>query len=156
MTTKFKSNDPLQALLREALHKQKVEIKPQPRDPMRAFKDKHSIYDSPAWKPGRLVALVHVSDNGERTKLGIFQEHINERAHGRRFVPWTGPEPMFHTFTCIKAIDPARRCDCIQAAEEIVHGRYWLEVRQPPVHIESSRELHELRERFEELLESYN
>lgn len=140
---KFKSNDPLQSLLREALHRQKVEVS---AIPSKAWKlpDAGDIYQASSWKPGRPeVLVVHVDTSGLKTILGLFQEQLNSRAHGSRLLPALQAEGTI-----------CRDLSAIPRVE--VHGDYWLQAREPVQHSESVDEVRAIKDRFHELLASYD
>lgn len=135
-----RSNDPLNQLLRKALHEQRG--RPQPTPPPRPLPPRDPVcdlYSSPLnWTQGKRVSLIHRSSDGRETFLGVFTELLNERAKVRRLV-------RDHE---AKAHGPLPR--------EIVSGPYWLrsQVHVPPA--DSSEELRSIRERFLELMKEHD
>ena len=93
-----------------------------------------STYGNPRnWRPGALVELLHRSDTGEVTSLGIFQESFYRGTSDRRL---------------------QRSDSTVSDRTEWVSGRYWTEPCPTPFHQfeETPLELEQLQQRFDELL----
>lgn len=138
---KLKSNDPLNALLRQALYEKKVSVKLQPMK--LTGHDPHDLYQSSAWKPGRLLVLIYVDSSGVKSLLGLFQEMLNQRAKARRLVR---PDKE----TCAKTMNLSA------LPREEVTGDHWLKVQRRTPRQESPDEVRALRARFTELLATYD
>lgn len=144
MTPKLKSNDPLQSLLREAMHQAKVQVQTK-TVPSKTWKlpDTADLYQAASWKPGReAILVVHVDTNGLKTSLGMFQEQLNSRAHGSRLLP-LAPEAQQKLYS-----------ESLPRIE--VHGDYWLQPKEPVHFQESPEEIQAIKDRFHELLELYS
>lgn len=137
---KPKSNDPLQLLLRSALHEMRSKVlvtssKVSSTSPNTTPQLRQC--ERPSWTPGRLVALIHLAPTGRRTYLGVFQELKSDLFKARRLVP-------------------AHQTAHGKLPEEIVTKDYWL---HPQVHIaaaDSPDEVRAIEARFAELLREFS
>lgn len=143
--TKFKSNDPLQHLLREALHQQRATRSrktapshvPQGPDPF-------DLYQASAWKPGReLVLVIHSDQFGTETIIGLFSEQINPRAHGSRLIP-------------VSEEIKAKTLKLSDIPRNYVHGDHWLQPKVKVSYTEAPDEAAEITRRFHELLSTFD
>lgn len=134
--TKPKSNDPLNALLREAMFQQraKVQVKTVVLPTTKSSDEALDLYRNPLnWTQARIVSLIHRSPEGREVFLGVFTELVNNRAKARRLIP--------------SHVTPTSTLP-----RETVTGDYWLhpQVYQPPA--DSPREIAAIRARCRELL----
>lgn len=136
---KFKSRDPLQSLLREALHAQRSDPTKAHKAPLVAQPDPGDLYQPSCWKPGKLIILIHVAEDGSKSLLGLFQEQFNTRASARRLIP---PPAAVRAATQNLSALP----------HEEVRGSYWLQPQKFCFSKESPEELRALHARFNELM----
>lgn len=128
-----RSNDPLNKLLRDALHQQKgkisITVKPQPCSPV------GDLYKTESnWVQGKTIQLIHRAKNGHESFLGVYVELLNPRASARRLIPAHG------------TVHGSIRC------REVVQGDYWLHPQVTIPRKETPREVKEITERFHELM----
>lgn len=132
----MKSNDPLNQLLRQALHEQKSRVTVTLLGTNSQISGPSRQCDRPQWTTTRLVSLVHRSAQGRETFLGVYTEMKNDLLKARRLVP---SDKTAHG----------------SLAKEVVTGDWWLhpQVYQPLP--ETAREVREIEARFKELMEQY-
>lgn len=137
---KTKSNDPLQILLREAMHQQRTRVQVTlvqtsslsqvtSTPPTRQC-------DRPQWKETRTVSLIHRSPQGRETFLGVFTEVQNDLLKARRLLP-------------------ANKTAHGTLPKEVVTGDYWLHQQVPPSHEDTAQEVRAIEERFKELMKEW-
>lgn len=123
--------NPLDDLLRDAM-KAKAAKPPKRRDPIKVTITSNAMQSIPNWVPGRRISLVHVSELGRETFVGVFQEyHWPAAGNARRLVP----------VGLTESID----------AVETVTGDHWL-VPQSPKRKDTAQEIEALRKRFFNLI----
>lgn len=131
-----RSNDPLNKLLRDALHQQVKKITVVATSP-RALPHitPGDLYRTESnWVQGKTILLIHKAEDGHESFLGIYIELLNPRASARRLIPAHGT-----VHGSVKN-------------REIVKGDYWIHPQIPAPQPTSSRERREIRQRFNELM----
>lgn len=134
---KLKSNDPLQLLLREAMHAQRIKasgssslekLSPQPILKQCERKDQWTIQGT--------VALIHRDLKGRETYLGAYDVQVSHLFRARRFMP-------------------SHATPHGKLPREVVSGDYWLHQQTfvPPE--ESLHEVQAIERRFKELMDLY-
>ena len=105
------SNDPIQKLFREALHLQaqtKLSLKAKAEQLLQEYHDQ--VHNEANWLPNGIVTVIHTSEEGVQTTIGMFQELKNKYVkNGRRLVPIQTDE------------SPAQ-----PSKSEFVEGNFWL------------------------------
>lgn len=130
---KLKSNDPLQLLLRSALHEARKRVTVQPAGAQQPLRQ----CQRPEWTRGRLLSVIYVCpQTSRRTYLGVFQELKSDLFKARRLVP-------------------SNQTAHGKLPEEIVTQSYWL---HPKVHVaaaDSAEEVRAIEARFAELMKEF-
>lgn len=133
---KLKSNDPLQVLLREALHQQKNRVAITLVTKPTGTRVSSRQCDRPQWTETRLVSLVHRSPQGRETFLGVYTEMRNDLLKARRLVP---TDKTAHG----------------TLPKEVVTGDYWLHQQTFTPPPDTAQEVQAITERFIELMKEW-
>lgn len=136
---KPKSNDPLQILLRNAMHQMrgKVSVTLSAKQSLSQSKTVELRQcERPQWTPTRLVALIHRSPQGRETYLGVFQELKSDLFKARRLVP---SDKTAHG----------------ALPREVVTQDYWLHPQVHTAAADSPEEVRAIEARFADLLKEY-
>ncbi len=117
-TPSLPSNDPLQKLLREALHLQQIA---KGQNSLRAKADRilaeysAKLHNQENWIPSGVITVIHTSETGEQTTLGMFQELKNKYVKdARRLV----------------RVEPDGAPVNTEPKQEFVRGQFWLNGKQ--------------------------
>jgi hypothetical protein len=135
---KLKSNDPLQQLLREAMHQHRGQVSGNTTKVLTAsaVPELKQCERKNEWTTSGTVALIHRDLKGRETYLGAYELQISSLFKARRFVP-------------------AHSTPHGKLPKEVVTGDYWLHQQVAPPTVDTVQEVKAIEARFKELMDLY-